>query len=95
MTADVCIGYRCTGHGCFPPRINSQGCSKTFVNGKAVHCVGHSWLPHGCPDNPPHGGVQASGSGNTFMEGAAVARVGDSISCGSTNASGSGNVFVN
>ena len=95
MSAVVRINDTCTGHGCYPPRSNSSGSGNTFVNNRAVHRVGDSWLPHSCPDSPPHGGSQSSGSPNTFVNGRAVARVGDSITCGSTNASGSGNTFVN
>lgn len=77
---------------CAPPRPNSQGCSKTFANGKPVHCKGHAWIPHACPLQPPHGASTSGGSGKTFAEGNAVARVGDPISCGSTCATGSPNV---
>ena len=42
-----------------------------------------------------HAGTQATGSPNVIINGMAVARVGDSIDCGSSNATGSGNVMVN
>lgn len=90
----VRLGDICTGHGCFPPRANSSGSGNVFVNNKNAHRVGDSWLPHACPNVPPHGGSQASGSSSVFVNNKALARVGDSISCGSSNASGSGNVFA-
>jgi uncharacterized Zn-binding protein involved in type VI secretion len=93
VPAVVRLSDRCTGHGCFPPRPNSQGSPDTFVNGMAVHRQGDSWAVHCC--KKCHVGSQSNGSPNTFVNGKAVARVGDSVSCGSSNASGSSNTYVN
>ena len=41
-----------------------------------------------------HDSTQASGSGTVFANGLPVARVGDSIACGSSNQTGSGNHFT-
>ena len=88
--ADIAIlGSTCTGHGCWPPRANSQGEALHIINGKPVHCQGHAWLPHTCPSIPEtHAGVTASGNPNHIINGKPVARVGDAVSCGSTIATG-------
>lgn len=36
----------CTGHGCYPPRPNSQWSLDTFVNGRGVHRQSDSWEVH-------------------------------------------------
>ncbi|MEO1942686.1 MAG: PAAR domain-containing protein, partial [Candidatus Thioglobus sp.] len=63
--------------------------------GRGAHRVGDAWSSHGCEICPPHGGSQASGSPNVYVNGSALARIGDSIDCGSSNMSGSKNVIVN
>lgn len=95
MSAITRKGDSCTGHGCFPPRTSTEGESTFPVNSKPAVCIGHGYEVHGCPNNPPHGGVQSSGSPNVFAKGKAVGRVGDSIDCGSSVASGSPNTFIN
>ena len=85
----------CTGHGCFPPRMNAGGSSNVFADGLSVHRLGDPWLPHCCPDHGCHGSVQASGSPNVNANGMPVARIGDVIACGSSNATGSSSVIVN
>jgi len=92
MPAVVRKGDRCTGHACFPPRVNLTGSPDFIVNGKGVHRVGDTWAVHVCGLSA-HGGVQQSGSSTIFANGKAVARIGDSISCGSFNAQGSPNVI--
>lgn len=95
MPATVRKGDVCTGHGCFPSRSNSQGSVNSFGNNKGVHTVGMGWNAHGCAICPPHGASQASGSPDTFEGGKPVARVGDGISCGSSNSSGSPDIITN
>lgn len=95
MPGLVRLGDSCTGHGCYPPRINSSASGNVIINGKGAHRVGDSWIPHGCGVCIPHPGTQASGSGTIIINGIPAARVGDSISCGSTNAQGSANVIGN
>jgi uncharacterized Zn-binding protein involved in type VI secretion len=89
----VRLGDTCTGHGCWPPRANVGASGNVFVNGIGAHRVGDPWAAHTCPSIPQtHASVQASGSGTVRVNGAPVARTGDSIACGSSNATGSGNV---
>ena len=95
MPAAVRLGDNDTGHGCYPPRQNISGASKTVINGKPAHREGDAWPPHSCPNTSPHDGKTSSGSPNVMVEGKASARVGDSISCGGACASGSPNVFIN
>ena len=96
MTALARLGDQSTGDPCgAPPRPSSSGASTVFANTKKVHRVGDAWEQHACPGSPPHPGVTASGSPNVFAEKAQVARVDDSISCGSSIAKGSPNVIVN
>lgn len=86
----VRLGDKSTGDPCGAgPRGNNQGCSKTFSDGKKIHCKTHSWIPHACPKSPPHGAVTTGGAAKSFAEGLAIARIGDAISCGSTCAEGS------
>lgn len=53
--------------------------------------MGDPWAVH-CCGSSCHDSSQASGSGSVSVNGMPMARVGDSIACGSSNASGSGNV---
>ena len=38
----------CTGHGCWPPRVNNQGSPNTFVNNRNVHRQTDHWVTHCC-----------------------------------------------
>jgi uncharacterized Zn-binding protein involved in type VI secretion len=96
MPGVVRLGDICTGHGCWPPRANSSASNNVFANSRGAHRVGDSWAAHTCPDIPEtHGSTQATGSPTVFVNGRAWARIGDSIACGSSNATGSDNVFAN
>ncbi|MBR0075753.1 MAG: PAAR domain-containing protein [Synergistaceae bacterium] len=88
----------CTGHACWPPRVNIEGSPNVFVNGRPlhrqgdgweVHCCTHPGVPHGC-----HASVLASGSSTVFVNGRQAGRVGDPVACGGTVAAGSANVFI-
>lgn len=94
MPGAVRQGDACTGHGCWPPRANSSWSSNVFINSRGAHRVTDGWSSH-CCGPACHASVQASGSPNVFVNGLALARIGDSIACGSSNASGSGNVIIN
>lgn len=94
MTAAVRLGDICTGHGCFPPRPNIEASSDVFIDGIGAHRVGDAWASH-CCGIPCHGGTQATGSPTVFVNGQALARIGDSVDCGSSNATGSPSVFIN
>ena len=94
MPAICRLGDTGTGHGCFPPRPNTAASADVFINNKGAHRVGDSWASHGCGGCTPHGGSLASGSSTVFVNGSALGRIGDPVSCGSTVAVGSGNVFA-
>lgn len=93
MPAVVRLGDQCTGHGCFPPRVNDSASGNVFVNGIGAHRVGDHWVVH-CCGIPCHDSSMAAGSGTVFVNGKALARVGDSVACGSAAAQGSSNVFA-
>ena len=96
MPGIVRLGDKSTSDPCTAPvRPNNQACAKTFVNGIAVHCVGHSWELHTCPKSPPHPATTSAGSSKSIAEGKPIARIGDPISCGSTCQEGSGNTSAN
>jgi uncharacterized Zn-binding protein involved in type VI secretion len=86
------IGDECTGHGCFPPRVNDQGSSDVFINGIGAHRQGDHWVTH-CCDDSCHDSTSVSGSSTVYVNGIPAVRVGDLIGCGSAAAQGSSNVF--
>lgn len=94
MPAAVRKGDKCTGHGGFPPRPNSQASANVFINGKGAHRKGDAWESH-CEGPVCHKGTSSKGSANVFVNGKALCRVGDPIDCGGTISGGSSNVFVN
>lgn len=94
MPAVVRLHDFCTGHGCFGPRPNLTASSDVFANSIGVHRVTDLWNIHCCGDSC-HGSNQGTGSINVFVNNLSVARVGDSILCGSHNRDGSPNVFAN
>jgi uncharacterized Zn-binding protein involved in type VI secretion len=93
MPAATRIGDECTGHDCFPPRVNDSGSTNVFINGSGAHRVGDHWVQHTCGNNT-HDSVLATGSSTVFVNGKPAARVGDLIACGSAVAQGSSNVFI-
>jgi len=85
----------CSGHGCWPSRANSSASTDVFVNGLGAHRVGDGWAAHTCIEIPEtHASSQATGSPTVFVNNRALARIGDSIACGSSNATGSGDVYA-
>lgn len=92
MKSATRIGDECTGHDCFPPRINDEGSSNVFINGVGSHRKGDHWVTHCCHDKC-HDSSAASGSSSVFANGSSCMRVGDPIACGSVVAQGSPNVF--
>ena len=93
MPGAVRFGDICSGHDGYPPRVNDQASTNVFINGLGAHRVGDSWEEHcngGC-----HIGYQETGSPNVFVNSKSLARIGDDITCGSTNVGGSTNVFIN
>ena len=93
MPAATRLGDQCTGHGCFPPRINDQGSSNVNINGTPAHRQGDHWVTHCCGDSC-HDSSGAAGSGTVFINGMPAVRIGDPIGCGSAVAQGSSNVFI-
>lgn len=82
----------CSGHDGFQPRSPVTYSDTTFIAGAGVVCIGDTWEFH------EHGGknhdsVQSTGSSSIFLGNKAVARIGDSIECGSTVMTGSNTVF--
>jgi uncharacterized Zn-binding protein involved in type VI secretion len=92
MPAIARLGDICSGHACFPPRVNTSAASKTFINSIPAHRKGDSWATHRCGKSS-HGGTTSGGSGKGFVEGSPLARVGDAIDCGSMIAQGSPDCF--
>jgi len=89
MAKVVRKGDATTGHSCYAPTILAEGSDWIKDTGIPVVHIGHAIVPHSCPSSPPHGGIQSTGSSFVFIDGKAVARIGDSISCGDFNAGGS------
>lgn len=81
-------GHSCTGHSCFPPRGNSQGNPRFTVQQTPVHCQGHAYPAHSCPDCVPHAAVLAAGAARMTVSGQQIGRIGDPVSCGGSAAEG-------
>jgi|TARA_B110000881_G_C18535633_1_gene495627 uncharacterized Zn-binding protein involved in type VI secretion len=95
MPGSVRLTDICTGHGCYPSRDNAGASGNVLINSLGAHRVGDPWNEHGCPVCVDHGGAQASGSPNVFVNSLPLARIGDAIDCGSSNQTGSGDVITN
>lgn len=50
MPPTVRLNDECTGHGCYPSRVNDQGSPNVFVNNRNAHRVGDHWVTHCCFD---------------------------------------------
>lgn len=90
--AFVCrLGDVSTGHSCYSSRPNDQGSPNFLVNGIPIHRVSDHWETHCCNVLPfdCHDGVCSSGSATYTVNGLAVGRIGDAISCGDTIKTGS------
>ena len=87
------LGDSCTGHGCWPSRVNDQGSDNVFVNSIPAHRQGDHWVVH-CCGPACHDSSLASGSSTVYVNGKQLSRTGDPVSCGSTIASGSGDVYA-
>ena len=84
----------CSGHGCWPPRLNYQGSPNKFVNNRPQHRLGDGWVVHCCPNRGCHPGVLVTGSSSVFVNNRPAGRLGDLVNCGSIVATGSHNVFI-
>ena len=87
-----------TGHICASTTtLDTPTQSTVFANSILVARIGDPTVPHPNPPAPPcpdHVANVNAGSPNVFVEGLAVARIGDSTDAGAMT-SGSGNVFAN
>ncbi|MEY2875793.1 MAG: hypothetical protein RLZZ373_3164 [Pseudomonadota bacterium] len=86
-------GCPCSGHGGFPPRSGSGTAGTVLVNGIPAMVQGDPYGVH-IFKKKFHAGSVAGGSATVFAEGRPLARIGDSVSCGSVIAQGSPNVFA-
>lgn len=82
------VGDLSTGHDDCSAVPAVTGASNVLVNGQPVVCVGDSYAPHGCIHHPSHVGHLIEGAPSFFINGKAVGRVGDAISCGQKVAEG-------
>ena len=89
-----------TGHGCDATTTvtgPTGAGAKVFANNIAIECIGNPTAPHTIKSGKscvPHGAAINAGSGNVFVGGIGVARVGDSTDGGAITA-GSPNVIAN
>jgi uncharacterized Zn-binding protein involved in type VI secretion len=89
-----------TGHGCDGTTtvVGPTGASaKVFANGIPIECIGNPTAPHTIRAGKscvPHSAAINAGSGNVFVGGIGVGRVGDSTDGGAITA-GSPNVIAN
>ena len=87
-----------TGHGCTgTTTLDTPGQGTCFANSILIARVSDPTVSHPFPPSPPcapHVANVNAGSPNVFVEGLAVARIGDSTDSGAMT-SGSGNVFAN
>ena len=88
-----------TGHGCDATTTitgPTGAGAKVFANGIPIECIGNPTSPHTINSGKvcvPHSAAINAGSGNVFVGGIGVARVGDSTDGGAITA-GSPNVFA-
>jgi len=89
-----------TGHGCDGTTTvtgPTGAGAKVFANGIPIECIGNPTAAHTIKSGRscvPHSAAINAGSGNVFVGGIGVARVGDSTDGGSITA-GSSNVIAN
>lgn len=93
MSAATRLGDVCTGHGCFPPRVNDEGSDNVFINGISAHRQGDHWVTHCCGDRC-HDSRLSRGSRSVYVNKKQAARIGDPVDCGSVVAQGSPSVFI-
>lgn len=83
-----------SGHPpCFPPRPNNKASVDTFVDNKGVHRLTDTWNVHCCKAGC-HDAKTVSASNSVFVNNLGAARIGDSVSCGSTIVEGSTTVII-
>ena len=76
------LGDNCTGHDCHSPRPTASASEDVYIEGIEVVRQTDAYESHSCGPSS-HAGVQAVGSSTVFVNGLAICRVGDAVSCGS------------
>lgn len=94
MPAVTMLNDVCSGHGCFPPRVNDVASSDVFSEGRGIHRQSDHWIVHSCPNHGSHDSVLVGGSSTVFINGLQCGRIGDPIECGSIVQTGASTVFV-
>jgi len=88
-----------TGHGCSATTTVVGPSGDVFCNTRGVERKGDPAAPHTIPNGAsppvcvPHSSVINAGSGTVFVNGKAIARIGDSCDAGAITG-GSSNVFA-
>ena len=86
-----------TGHICVATTtLDTPTQSKVFATGELIARITDKTVPHPFPPNPPcanHVAQVNAGSSTVFVEGLALARIGDSADAGAMT-TGSDNVFA-
>lgn len=87
------IDDQLSGHGCFPPHQICSCSGNVFVEGKGSARVGDCASVHCCGPSC-HGSSVSAGSSTVFVNGQPMARLTDSIGCGSIIVSANSSVFI-
>ena len=89
---NVCFKGSTSKGACgYPPTKPDSWSANVYAEGMNVVRVGDGWVAHCKTDC--HAPVQSGGSSSVFVNGKAIARVDDSMSCGDSVASGAATVF--
>ena len=89
------VGDLCSGHQCWSPRQLVTGASTVYSGAVAVAKEGSLYNTHLCGSKSPHTGEVKEGSSTVFVEGDAIGRKGDKVTCGGTANGASSTVFAN
>lgn len=92
MSAMTRIGDLLTGHDCWGDHNIDAGSGDVFANSIPVSRSGDVSTVHCCGPDCHAGNM--SGNNSVFVNSKSAQKVGDSVSCGSTQAEGSPNVFI-
>jgi uncharacterized Zn-binding protein involved in type VI secretion len=71
-----------------PPRVPTKASSTVYAGNQPVVRQGDNYLPHACPNAPPHTAIASAGSATVFVNNKPAHREDDAISCGSTGDNG-------
>lgn len=72
---------KCSGHDACAPRPFATKSPDCTVEGKKVTRQGDLFVPHGCPNHPPHPAVCSKGFSTVTVNNRPVAYVGAGVSC--------------